>query len=722
MPSGLHPNGPDKNLLERSLRELAEQDKKLAAVMSDEVRLIGMERKKLNETKRGESSRLKKSGLDQDTVDIKLATLENFYAKNSARLDKRLMALQDRLVKDLEDEDQSRLEKSLEKEQKEKVEDVKEKKQFYKELRVSVSDAVGDGMKEASVKTFDTLLGPLKLITKPIEELTGKSMSDFLGGMIESKQEKSRATRNDRIGYGGRGRDLLGDDNDDQLELPPGTEPGLLGAPTSAGVLPAPVSLESIDENASLRVHVDNWDGMVDAVRGLDSSKGTSGFGYELLPDEEPGAIGPPTEAPGLLGAPVAPLALPSPEMLDARIADDSNRDESVVIDELRPHTVHPTRPEMLHDGLIGAQAVYITDTLLGKEGPPSEKEKKGGSIVGDLIGADLGANLIKTLMPALIAALPEILMAAGVVAAIAGVGLLLRPVFDKADKEKTDILKSLTPEQKKALAAQGIDVSDVSNVEEARAVKGLATGTAATTTNLSNAETAATLVSLPNQRIAAATISAAKKNEDVVAETLGDYTSGGYYFWKDKDGQLWAAKDPTKGVKINDISDPTKQKIVDRWASKKENRNSTLPGVPWSGGTIGYDQESVAFDMAMLAGGGKPIRFDRGGTVPGPDGQPTPVIAEGGETFVPTHDRKFRENLDVMLDSTMTRGTPLDRHVASMNKNEPMMIDDAVNDRVVDALRELIDVIKSQQRRPRQRTTESAGAGPDLDSLRLGG
>jgi len=718
MPNGLHPDRPDKNLIERSLRELADQDKKLAAVMSDEIRLIGKERKKLNETKQGEVSRLKKSGLDPDTVDAKLAALENFYAKNSARLDKRLVALQDRLIDDLEDQDQSRFKKRLEKEQREKVENIKEKKQFYKELRVNVSDAVGDGMKEASVKTFDTLLGPFKLITKPIEELTGKSMSDLLGNAIESRQEKRRETRNERIGYG-RGGDMLGNDAEDEVDLPP-EEPGLLGAPVSTGALPAPVSLESIDESASLRVHVDNWDGMVDAVRGT----GTSGFGYELLPDEEPGALGPPAEAPGMLGAPVAPLALPSPEMLDARLAgaDDSSRDESAMIDKLRPRNINPTRPEMLHDGLIGAQAVYITDTLLGKEGPPGEKEKKGGG-VGDIIGGLLGADaikaLIKSAIPALILALPEILAAATVAAIIAAI------VDDtsKRNKEKETILAGIPDEE---LAKKGIKKKEIVNLEQAKAAQAVVSGKAGTTVDISSQGAVEQLMGAGNKTGRALTTAALEgaATTGKTAETvLGDFTKGGYYFWRDqKTGEFWASKNPADTKQsaplpstfAGDI-EPINTIVGNAAESSKDKKlRSLLYAEP--------EIRKMNFLNMLDEAKGKPVRFDRGGEVPGRVGEPQLVQAEGGETFVPTHDRKFRDNLDVMLDSTMTRGTPLDRHVASMNKNEPLMIDDTVNDRVVDALRELINVVKSQQRRPQRRLTEPAGAGPDLDSLRLGG
>ena len=203
----------------------------------------------------------------------------------------------------------------------------------------------------------------------------------------------------------------------------------------------------------------------------------------------------------------------------------------------------------------------------------------------------------------------------------------------------------------------------------------------------------------------------------------LGDFTKGGYYFWRDqKTGEFWASKnpaDPKQGAPLpstfaGDV-EPINTIVGNAAKSSKDKKlQSLMHAEP--------EIRKMNFLNMLNEAKGNPVKFDRGGTVPGPMGEPQIVQAEGGETFIPTHDRRFRENLDTMLDSTMTRGTPLDRHVASMNKNEPIKIDDAVNDRVVDALRELIDVIKSQQRRPQRRTAEPAGAGPDLDSLRLGG
>jgi hypothetical protein len=289
---------------------------------------------------------------------------------------------------------------------------------------------------------------------------------------------------------------------------------------------------------------------------------------------------------------------------------ESSNSDEAIKNAKKTPSD-RISRSELTKlPAAYSAGYLYLGDVI--KESMRLEDKKQkidvhesggGGGVFGML------KNMLPGLLGMIVTALPAIL------AVGAGAALMAFIVNDttKRNKERDAILKGLTPAQQAELDKKGIDTSKITMLEDAKAAKGIATGSKGSdiALNLNDSSITANTSILKAKQEAVADAYTNAKN------ILGDYTAGGYSFQVGSNGGfVITSPDGKKSAQIPSLGDGVKQAIMRN--SKFKDRD--------------MDMLESRFDNHIWENKGKPVKFAQGGFVPGNKGDEVQATLHGGE------------------------------------------------------------------------------------------
>ncbi len=608
MPDGIPSSRPSKTeiSLRDALKTLATRDADLAKRLTGDLKSIERERKDLrerfNRQLERESKILARSGLAVEEQAAVLERLQKAMVAEDKRIGQRLDKVQKNTLKGLKGYDKILIERL--------VKEDAERKKYLEDIKGDLSEALGTAFKETTTKTLDTFLGPLKLITRPLEELTGTSLIDLLGKRIDRRRELKE-----------RQRDRL------------------------------------LEESESIR-----GSGSSSLGDLLDHGKSPRSNKKLSLPENVPSAL------------------LPSAGITAAAL---DKKTESL-IDLLAPGGgAKPQRAQLIKQGVIGRSAVYLGD-LMGGDGAEAKKTAGQGNTAVDTAIGDLSAKAIEKLLtkvgPALLGFLATP-AAAALIAAAAGTAALGLTINERSKRDKTTsaMFSALPAAEQQSLQAAGLD-----RVQEAVSLSKSAPGTPQ-----EKAKIAKQLLTLGSQDLYGGSTAAAA---GMAYDALGLFTPGNRHLSTGLFGMgppMITTPQFPEGVNFWNLTDDQRQKIIKSFSSPL---NSFVPSSP-NLSQDALNREAYKFWIDKVS---KMPAFARGGIVPGPMGQPTLVRAEGGETFVPSHDRTFRENLDMML----TPDAVGDRDAArAISSNEVIHVDDSVNDGVIAAIERLIAAVNSSSR-----------------------